>query len=90
MSQNESHDVDVAASAPVGYSAGAAFLAGDILSRAWAKGSAAPMMAAAKKKTTKKPMKKAPGKKKPTRPKPTKGPGCVTDGPKCKSSTGTC
>ena len=87
MSQIESHDVDVAAAAPQGHSASAGFLAGDILSRAWSVGSGTPMMAGMKRKPAKK---KAPAKKKPTRPKPTKGPGCVTEGPKCKSSSGTC
>ena len=88
MSQIESHDVDVAAPAPQGFSAGAGFLAGDILPREWSARSGTPMMAAAKKKKPAK--KKAPAKKKPARPKPTKGPGCVTEGSKCKSSTGTC
>ena len=88
MSHIESYDVDVAATAPQTYSPGAGFLEGDILSRAWSTRSGTPMMAAARKK--KPARKKAPAKKKPARPKPTKGPGCVTEGSKCKSSTGTC
>lgn len=87
MSHSEAHEVDVhvAPQASPG-----AFLVGDILPRAWGERAGMPLTAAAKKKTAKKKTAKKPAKKKPTRPKPTKGPGCVTDGPKCKSSTGTC